>query len=586
MYAVSDQYKRAVKSTEKKGYAVGVLNVNGTEYPLNDSNITKGSLYVTNQIVNDNKLCFGAVYAGECGVIINSDIDRYSLYGAKINLNYSLEIDENGLLESVPLGEFFVDDAQRIGSTIKITAVDAMSNFDKPIDEDINGYLYDLVVYICDKCGVELSQTQAEIEELHSNATGRTYTILKQYIDTYRDALSYLSMVVCSNAIIDRFGKLKFIQYATTACDSNDRDTRINNCKFSDYTVRYSCIKARFLANENHAPYSVNDEDINGLTLDIGDIPIVGGTPDGKYAVLNAMLDTLKQIVYVPSTLYISSNPAYDLGDMIECRNINNSTDAIQTYVMHYNFEYRNKETINCYGENPLLQSIKSDTQKMASSFENQIANKNLLTIKGTNAQELTIGQKAVTIVTLGYVFSNACQPTVLCTIPFSIDRDGYVEFSLYDGVVPIRDIIYSGYYEKGSHFASFLFVDNCRQGERRELNVLARAYADFTSATRVQEANIKTLQKSVETLVKIVAGEIEEYEEKVIPVDTTEPFITIGIGKVEAVAIAMSGSVLVEWDGNLDFVDEFAAIDLPNVGIVGFTGSISFTQEEAQETL
>lgn len=567
MYAVSDEYKQAIKSPLRKGSVFGTLTIGDTAIPINDSNLIKDSLYITNQIVNDNKLCFGAVYAGECGLIINSDIDRYSLYGGKINLSHSLELMD-GTMEIVPLGEFFIDTPQRIGSTIKITAVDAMSNFDKPLTSDINGELFDLLKYACDTCGVEMAQTREEILDLHSNATGRTYTLMQSQVATYRDALAFLSMVICSNATIDRFGKLKLVQYATRACDYTDKSSRVTNCKFNDYTTRYSCITARFLAEENYAPYSAKDDNISGLTLNLGDVPIVGGTPAEKYKVLNAMLDTLKQIVYVPTTLYIASNPAYDLGDMIECRDINNTTDSINMYVMYYSFEYRNKETINCYGENPLLQNIKSNSEKLTSSFENQISAKTMVIVNYINSADYEIRQELVDIITLSYVFDLDCRPIVLCTIPFTIDVDGYVEFALYDGLVPITDVVYRGYYEAGEHFASFMYLDNYTKGSRRNLKVLARTYADTSSKIRVHDAQIRALQKA-----------LNPDEEISIDVDTTEPIVRILRGAIKSIAYTNSGGGVISWDGELQFTDNFKNILVTAPSVAQFIANVASGQ-------
>ena len=84
MYNVSEQFKNSLKSPKRKSRITGTLTTSKqVEYQINDSNIIKNTLYVTNQIVNNNKLCFGSVYAGECGFIMNSDIDRYNLFGAK-----------------------------------------------------------------------------------------------------------------------------------------------------------------------------------------------------------------------------------------------------------------------------------------------------------------------------------------------------------------------------------------------------------------------------------------------------------------------------------------------------------------------
>ena len=571
MYSVSDKYKQAVKSTLRKGYVFGVLNINGTEHPLNDSNIVKDSLYITNQIVNDSKLCFGAVYAGEFGVVINSNIDRYSLNGAKINLEYSLEIDEQGTLETVPLGEFFVDEAQRIGSTIKLTAIDAMSKFDKPLTSDTNGELYDLLKYACDTCGVEMAQTKEEILDLHSNATGRIYTLRQEHIATYRDALSYLAMVMCANATIDRFGKLKLVQYATEACDYTDKNTRITNCKFNDYTTRYSCITARFFAEEAYAPYSVKDDDINGLILDLGDVPIVGGVPEEKNVVLNAMLDTLKQIVYVPTTLYISSNPAYDLGDMIECRNINNSTDSVNMYVMYYSFEYRNKETINCYGENSLLQNVKSEKDRLTSSIESQLARKDTVVVSYDNAKQYKVKQQLADIITLNYSVFTDCRPIVICTIPFSLDVDGYVEFSIYNGLVAIDNAVYRGYYLAGEHFATFMYLDEMKANERKSLRVLCRCYADTTSFARTFEARLKALEGGTATA------------------DTTEPTVTIAPLAIKAIAYTqgINSDTVNEWDGTLEFIDNYGAIQLINDMVVHpFNANVNIAQQEPTSSI
>ena len=576
MYAVSEQFKQAVKSNIKKGYVQGVLTIGGTEYPLNDSNIVKDSLYITNQIVNDNKLCFGAVYAGELGVIINSDIDRYSLYGAKVVLTYSLEIDDEGTLETVPLGEFFVDTAQRIGTTIKLTAVDAMSNFDKALSEDINGSFNDLLAYICSNCGVEMAQTMDELAEMHVNASGMSYTLRQEHIGSYRDALSYLSMIVCANAIIDRNGKLRLVQYATDACDYNDRDSRVTNCKFSDYTTQYSCVTARFFAEEKFAPYSVKDDTINGLILDIGDVPIVGGTSAEKYRLLTAMLETLKQIIYVPATLYISSNPAYDLGDMIECRNVNNTADSVNTYVMHYSFEYRNKETINCYGENPLLQNIKDQNQKLASSFENQLSRQNLVVVNYTNASDYEIKQSFKEIVLLSYTFQQDCRPIILCTIPFSLDVDGYVEFKLFNGLIELEDATYKGYYEKGEHFASFMYLDNCERGARQRIRVLAKCYANLESTARMQDARIRTLENGWQ----LIQGGASDLTVEDAPVDTTEPTMNILIGTIKALAYTNAGgSGIVEWDGVIELADEFKNILTSAPSVATFIEAVSCGQ-------
>ena len=572
MYNVSENFKRAIKSQNRKSSIYGTLTTSsGTEYLLNDGNIIKDSLYITNQIVNNSKLCFGAVYAGECGLVINSDIDRYSLFGATIELNFLLQL-EDGSRESLALGVFSVDTPERIGSKIKLTAVDNMSKFDVTVNEDVNGTWYELLSYIANKCGVELAQAQEELEALHDNATNQNYTIQQDKIDTYRDALSYLCMVICANATIDNTGKLKIVQYATSACDSNDRTTRLNNCKFSDYTTRYAGVKARFIANENYAPYEASKPDIKGLTLDLGDIPIVGGTVESKHDTVNAIMETLTQIAYVPATLYISSNPAYELGDMITCENVNNTSYSVNVYVMKYEYNYRKKETISCYGDNPLLQNIKNKNDKHLSNVENQLSSKDMVIVNATNASDITIKQDLYDIVTLNFSVNTDCRPICIFTIPFIIDVDGYVEFSLYNGLVALENATYKGYYEKGEHFATFMYLDDMKKDERRSMRVLVKCYADTTSAIRVQDAKIRTLESKVNALIDTTVATTEDEA-----VDTTEPTATIKALCVKAIAYTQGINGKGEWDGTLEFNDEFGYIPLASsMSFITFRDSVA----------
>ena len=497
MYNVSEQFKNSLKSPKRKSRISGTLTTSKqVEYQINDSNVIKNSLYVTNQIVNNNKLCFGSVYAAECGFIMNSDIDRYSLFGATVKLYFTLKLEDD-TEESLALGVFTVDTAERIGSRIKITAIDNMNKFDVDVSEDVNDSLYALLKYISNKCKVELAQSKEEIEALHINATSQSYTIQRNKINTYRDAIAYLSMIICANATIDNVGKLKLVQYANTSADSNDRGTRLNNCNFNDYETRFKGVKARFFANENYYTYEAIEKDANGLILDFGDIPIVGGTAKTKNDTIEAILQTVKQISYVPSTLYIASNPTYELGDMITCRDINNTDNAINTYVMAYKYNYREKETINCYGENPLLQNIKSKNDRQLEGIENQINTKDLIIVNATNVKDITINQTFENVVNLKYSALADCRPICLFTVPFTISLDGYVEFSLFDGLIDLKTT-YRGYYEAGEHFASFVYLDDLGENQRRNLILNVKCYADVNSTVRVQGAQIKALRRGV----------------------------------------------------------------------------------------
>ena len=137
MYAVSDNYKIAVADSHRKSKMRAVLTINGTAINLDDSDIIKDSVYITNQCTNNNEFEFGCVYAAECGITIKSAIDRYKLYDAKLELYWSLWTGE--AWEELPLGVYNISEPKRINDKISIKALDRMTMLDVNVDEETFG---------------------------------------------------------------------------------------------------------------------------------------------------------------------------------------------------------------------------------------------------------------------------------------------------------------------------------------------------------------------------------------------------------------------------------------------------------------
>ena len=119
-----------------------------------------------------------------------------------------------------------------------------------------------------------------------------------------------------------------------------------------------------------------------------------------------------------------------------------------------------------------------------------------MVIVNATNIKDITIEQKLKDIVSLNFSVNTDCRPICIFTVPFSINVDGYVEFSLYNGLVALENATYKGYYEAGEHFATFMYLDDMKKNDRRSLRVLVKCYADTTSVIRVQDARIRTLEK------------------------------------------------------------------------------------------
>lgn len=500
MYAISDSYKQAVKSDVRKTTISGTITtISNKIIEFNDSNIQKGSLYITNQCVNSDELEFGSIFTAECGFTIKCDADRYSLYGAEVNLvetRYLLD----GSTEDIPLGTYYINEVTRMLSKITIVAYDSMLYLDTKIEEETQGNVYDLLNLISSKCKLELAQSKNEIELL-PNAT-REFTVKKERLNTYRDLLSALGQVTATFGIITRDNRIKlqsFSKSETTDIDSLQR----KSSRISDFETYFNSVKASFIAETNYYPYEVESDDPSvkgGLQLDIGEIPIVQGLSETKYAILNEILDELIQIRYTPCEIQIANDSSLELGDLLKLNNVNNSSDNVNSLITYYKWIYHGLETLKSAGGNPKLNSVKSKTDKAIESAINSIDSNDVVVYSYENVKEYNIKSSEVEIIKFQFATKGEANPILLAQVQFSLDIDGEVTFKFYEDDVERTDLAVTKYYERGKHFTNLFMNAKDEAGTRNQITVRA-CCRSFESDNRILQAkinNITSLVKSV----------------------------------------------------------------------------------------
>ncbi len=99
MYPVSNAFLNAVKANTRKYYWTGrITTTAGTVYEFDQNDMVKGSGYITFQCCGSTEIELGTVYAAEMGISLFSEINRYTLEEAKVELFYVGQV----------LGGFFV----------------------------------------------------------------------------------------------------------------------------------------------------------------------------------------------------------------------------------------------------------------------------------------------------------------------------------------------------------------------------------------------------------------------------------------------------------------------------------------------
>lgn len=93
MYPVSQAFLDAVKGKTRKYYWTGRISTMGGEvYEFGQEDMVRGSGYISSQCCGNSEIELGTVYAAEMGVSLFSEIDRYTLENAVVELFYHLRI--------------------------------------------------------------------------------------------------------------------------------------------------------------------------------------------------------------------------------------------------------------------------------------------------------------------------------------------------------------------------------------------------------------------------------------------------------------------------------------------------------------
>lgn len=575
MYGVSDAYVNALENSLIASRIEGTITLadtNKTKITFTDKDVVLNSLSVNNRCTNNGTFSLGSVYVGELSVSLLNNIDRYSLFDAQIDLKVFVDLGDS-IEEEIPMGVFFVDDSTRTKRILALTAYDAMTKFDKDLEENTTGTPFDLISWMCEKCGVEMSQTEEDFSQFINNDV--LLYLDTEKVGTYRDALAYITALLFGYATIDRTGKL-FVGKFSTESSRNVTARRRVSATVADYHTKFCGVKVRFFANENYYSYTAYDTERSGLVLDMGDNPVCQGVDTTKNAVLENILAELVKLNYVPVTMKTTPDPSLDLGDGITVLDVNGTDDSVFSIITCLTWNFHKEQEVLSEGGNAKLDGVTSKEAKKITSIENSGGDKGGLVVKTyTNAKTLSIGSNETNVIAISYSTNKDDTEVIfMATIPIEMSSDGNISFTYYKSNVQRETI--KQYLPKGENIITLVnhFLSNADEIVRL---VIKANVEYFESDNRLQEAKILSLIDFASTGV---------YAEP--DVDTTIPSATIKSDGIRAMVFSSAMNTTVAWDGTFDFedvVDEIA-IGIPTVvAKTDFMESLDFRTDFAKKS-
>lgn len=399
MYPVSKEYQKAISEPSRSFFWTGtIITKAGKKYTFGNKNIVKGSGYISRQCSGSSEIELGSVYAAELGISLFSDIDRYSLEDASITVSFHLKVGD--AYEEVPMGIFYIAEANRKIKTLELKAYDAMLNLDKNFNKGLSSaFPYDFLSLLSKACHVELAQTKEEIEAL-TNGTELLGIYQENDIETWRDFLYYLAQALGCFSTIDRDGKLRLIPYGITDNKTVDSRHRFSST-FSDFVTRYTAVSSTNKKTDIAEYYSVKPDD--GLTMNLGVNPLLQfGLEEKRKRIINNILSAITVVNYVPFDSDTIGDPALDLGDVIKFTG-GHADETKRSAITSIETKINGKQTIKCVGKNPRLASAKSKNDKNIAGLESSMNENKLSIYTYVNALKIGVGSEKTSIINIEF---------------------------------------------------------------------------------------------------------------------------------------------------------------------------------------
>ena len=425
MYPVSEAFLQAVQENTRRYYWTGrIMTTKGVTYEFGADDIVKGSGYISSQCCGSAEIELGTVYTAEMGITLLSDIDRYTLEDALVELFYHLRLSD-GTFEEVPMGIFEVSEANRNIKTLELKAYDFMLRFDKSFNGfETIGTVYDFVSLCCKACKVEMAQGQADYEAM-PNGTELLSIYTENDIETYRDVLYYVGQVLGGFFCINREGKLELRKYGNEPVMELDTKHRFTS-SFSDFITRYMAVSSTNMKTETAEYYHLDPDD--GLTMNLGVNPLLQfGLKETREQLCTNILNDLAVVDYVPFDSDTIGNPALDLGDVIRFKGGQADENRISA-ITSMQCKIGGKQTLKGVGKNPRLAHAKSKNDKNISGLLNQIIDNKEAGKIGihtfTNASSFTVGESDVKIISIEFAPNEAVMAQFFGSVIVGVTAD------------------------------------------------------------------------------------------------------------------------------------------------------------------
>lgn len=564
MYSVSEAYIEQMMNRGTRRRLAGKVG----DVPFTGEDVILDSFSVTGKAAEESNTKIGGVFLGELELTFVpsflNKVAREEFFGKEVEISIGLWIPDpedeinGGDWEDVPVGVYTLQAPKISKQGISVSGYDNMKKLDIPSTIDATaGTPYQFLSFIATECGVELGQTEGEVNAL---ANGLELLPLNEEndIETFRDLLYWIAQACGCFACADREGKIVLRRFGTPTGVSFDEMHRDTDVVFSGYTTKWTSVTYIDAEDEQERYYSLDVD--NGLNMEMGANPLLQlGTVDAVDRRRRAVLNEIARIQYTPFYMNSARDPAFDLGDAIPFTG--GLSGGCTGCVMVYNFTLDNFN-FEGYGDDPALASAKDKNDKKASNAR-----------KSNNQNQVTYYNFA----NLSDIYFGNEQEVTLAKISFTPEKETTVKI-LHEFIMNFElDLSENSYYEIRYYLDGVLLPYRPHE-----------SLSGITVTTELPEEETDPIESQISTVQTTITRDFFYVLKNVEPnirhsweVKILARGIITGFINTNNAHVCVEGQRLYSekyFDGFLEFEDELVLVPYGNLSLVSMTESCLVT--------
>ncbi len=316
---------------------------------LTESDIVQGGMTIDRYCVSGSSLEIGSAIASELTLVLNNKDGRFNnvvFEGAELFVRIGIKKWdahkwEKAVVHYIPMGYFTVDNSPRKLTSISLSALDRMAQFDKIADASKIAFpitISGLLDRICSICNVALATKSSTL----TNGSYKVKCFPNSEGITYRQILMWIAEITGTCAYIDWEGKLKLKWYDSRSSESITPSERYSSDLY-EKAITIRGVKATDTSGKEYTA-DISNTDEYAFNIESNELIQSDAQP-----VVNNLAKKFGGFTYTPYTC--TTKPLVHLYPLDSITYVDKNGTKIDTVVTNVTYNFNGNMMIAAQGE-------------------------------------------------------------------------------------------------------------------------------------------------------------------------------------------------------------------------------------------